>query len=285
MELGCGLSGRLLTPEKASGNEPPRRSRSRALHISGGVPRRGNQNSLPTSAPRQEIRDLGYVARVFAAYVLLSLLFPVALIAGVVVLIVVTGRRRRDLLLQRAAQVQSVGWYPVPPNPWLAHVAANTFREGTPGEAYAGVYNGRGLCVLDYTYVTSNGKNTQTHHVNLVALTLPVALPPITVARENSLGWMFRGSDLELENEQFNEQFRVECLDDRYGSAVMHPRMMECQLRNPGLQWQIAGNAFVSWNRDSFAVPDVLARLDAMTRLVDLLPPFVLRDYGGPVYR
>ena len=50
------------------------------------------------------------------------------------------------------------------------------------------------------------------------------------------------------------------------------------------LEWQIAGNAFVSWSVGGFAVPDVFARLDAMTRLIDLIPPFVLRDYGQPTY-
>ncbi|GAA3136367.1 hypothetical protein JOF29_001230 [Kribbella aluminosa] len=215
----------------------------------------------------------------YAAPLLLILLLPAALISGLTMLVVYAARRRRNELMQRAMQVQSVGWKPVPPNPWLTEIAANLFREGNPGETYAGEYNGRGMCVLDYTYVTSNGKTTQTHHANLVALTLPTALPPITVTRENGLR-MFRGRDLELENQQFNERFRVECLDDRYGSAVMHPRMMECVLANPGLEWQIAGNAFISWSNGSFAVPDVFARLQAMTQLIDLLPPFVIEDYG-----
>lgn len=219
-----------------------------------------------------------------APFAVLSLLLPLLFLAGVLGLVVWTQRRRRARRLQRAAEIASVGWYPVPPSPWLLHVAANLFREGQPGEAYAGEYLGRGMCVLDYTYVTSNGKTQQTHTVNLVALTLPVGLPPLTVMHESGLRRMFRGRDLELENEQFNDRFRVECDDDRYGSALMHPRMMECVLVNPGLEWQIAGNAFVSWSAGGFAVPDVFARLDAMTRLIDLIPPFVLRDYGQPTY-
>jgi hypothetical protein len=215
-----------------------------------------------------------------AAYLVLSLLLPLAMVAGLIWLVVWTARRARARQLRRFSQVLSVGWYPIPPNPWLVQVAANLFVDGEPGESYAGVYDGRELCVLDYTFVTGGGKAARRHQVNLVALTLPVALPPITVLREDGLRWMFRGNDLELENQQFNERFRVECLDDRYGSAVMHPRMMECQLRNPGLEWQIAGNAFIAWTHESFVVPDVFARLDVMTRLIDLLPPFVLQDYG-----
>lgn len=215
-----------------------------------------------------------------AFLLLLSLVFPLVLLAGVIALVVWSARRRRARLTHRAAEVASVGWYPFPPSPWLLQVAANLFREGEPGEAYAGTYLGRGMCVLDYSYTTSNGKTQQTHTVNLIALTLPVALPPLTVRHESGLPRVFRGPDLELENELFNDRFRVECVDDRYGSAVMHPRMMECVLFNPGLEWQIAGNAFVAWGVGGFAVPDVFARLDAMTRLIDLIPPFVLRDYG-----
>ncbi|TCC39717.1 DUF3137 domain-containing protein [Kribbella sindirgiensis] len=218
----------------------------------------------------------------FAFLTALTLLVPLVGLAGVIWLVVWSRRRRRAMLRRRAAEVASVGWYPVPPHPWLLQIAANLYREGEPGEAYAGVYQGRGLCVLDYTYVTSNGKTQQTHTVNLIALTLPVALPPLTIRHESGLRRMFQGRDLELENQQFNDQFRVESPDDRYASAVMHPRMMECVLFNPGLEWQIAGSAFVSWSTGAFAVPDVLARLDAMTHVIDLIPPFVLRDYGQP---
>ncbi|WP_350281346.1 hypothetical protein [Kribbella sp. HUAS MG21] len=219
-----------------------------------------------------------------SSFAVLVMVLPLAVFGGMAVLLVVLLRRRREALRQRAAHVASVGWYPVPPSPWLLQVAANLSKEGAPGESYAGEYRGRGMCVLDYTYVTSNGKTTQTHTVHLVAVTLPVALPPLTVMHESGLRRMFRGRDLELENDRFNEWFRVECDDDRYGSAVMHPRMMECVLHNPGLEWQIAGNAFVTWGTGGFAVPDVFARLEAMSRLVDLIPPFVLRDYGGPAF-
>ncbi|WP_427889297.1 hypothetical protein ACQHIV_38690 [Kribbella sp. GL6] len=221
-----------------------------------------------------------------APFAVLMLLLPLVLVAGVIWLVVWTNRRRRAFQLQRAGQVAAAGWYPVPPNQWLSQLAEGLFPQGSPGdpgETYAGEFNGRGLCVLDYNYVVSNGKTQSTHTANLVALTLPVALPPVTVMRETGLRRMFRGHHLQLENQQFNERFRVEVTDDRYGSAVMHPRMMECVLANPGLEWQLAGNAFISWSDGGFSVPDVFARLQAMTQLIDLIPPFVLRDYGGPV--
>jgi hypothetical protein len=216
----------------------------------------------------------------------LGLLIPLLLIAGVSWLVVWSVRRRRAAAMQRAAQVAAVGWIQVPPNPWLLQVAANLFpASGDPGMTYAGEFRGRGLCVFDYTYVTSNGKTQQRHTVHLVALSLPVSLPPFTLMHETGLRRAFMGRDLELENQAFNDRFRIECPDDRYASAVMHPRMMECVMHNPGLEWLIAGNAFVSWGHDGFEVPDVLARAEAMTQLIDLIPRFVLSDYGQPTFR
>jgi hypothetical protein len=87
-----------------------------------------------------------------------------------------------------------------------------------------------------------------------------------------------------LESKAFNDAFRITCADNRYASAVLHPRMMEWMLFNPGLRWQVAGNALVSWGSGLWTLPDVLARLEAMNGVIDRIPPFVLRDYGQPVY-
>jgi hypothetical protein len=54
-------------------------------------------------------------------------------------------------------------------------------------------------------------------------------------------------------------------------------------LHNPGLEWQLSGNALVTWGTGHFTIPDTVARLEVMARVIDLLPPFVLRDYGQPV--
>ncbi|MFI5697474.1 DUF3137 domain-containing protein [Kribbella sp. NPDC051586] len=215
----------------------------------------------------------------------LSLVLPLVGAAVVAPLLIWNFRRRRAALAQRAAEAAAAGWVLAPPNPWLEEVAAGLYTHGEATEMYAGDYRGRGMCVFDYTYTTSSGKTQQTHTVHLVALNLPASLPPLTLMHDSGLRRALRGRDLQLENEQFNERFRVECADDRYGSAVMHPRMMECVLQNPGLEWQIAGNALVSWGTGGFAVPDVLARLEAMSRLIDLIPSFVLRDYGQPTFR
>lgn len=222
---------------------------------------------------------------VFSLVLLLMFLGAFALIGGLIWLVVWTNRRRRAWLRERAVAAAAVGWYPAPPNPWLVQVAENLYRSGRAEEMYVGEHRGRSLCILDYTYTTSNGKTTQTHHVHLVALNLPAALPPLNLQLDSGLRRALGGRDLELENQTFNDKFRITCADDRYASAVLHPRMMEWLLHNPGLEWEIAGNALVSWGHESFTIPDTLARLDAMSGVVDLIPSFVLRDYGQPTFR
>ncbi|MFC5267460.1 hypothetical protein ACFPJ1_35550 [Kribbella qitaiheensis] len=219
--------------------------------------------------------------------VLLMLAFFGVPFAAIIGLVLWAAGRRRDFLRARAHAAAQYGWFQVPPSPWLSEVAGRVYQRGRPGEMVAGDFRGRGMCALDYTYTTtsSNGETTTTttHQVHLVALNLPVALPPLTLTKDSGFKRMFGGRDLELESKAFNDTFRISCADDRYAHAVLHPRMMEWMLYNPGLEWQFAGNALVSWGTGSWTVPDTLARLEAMNRLIDLIPPFVLRDYGRMV--
>ncbi|MGW6280002.1 hypothetical protein [Kribbella sp. NPDC055071] len=204
----------------------------------------------------------------------------VAIAAAVVWGTLVRTRRRREFLQARAQVMARLGLFPAPPNPWLGEVAARLFQRGRPGEMFAGAFRGRDMCVLDYRYTTGNGKSQQTVTVHLVALNLPALLPPLTVTRHSGFKRVFGGRGLELESKAFNDAFRIACGDDRFASAVLHPRMMEWLLFNPGLEWQLAGNALVSWGYGQFQVHDLLQRLEAMVGVADRIPPFVLRDYG-----
>jgi hypothetical protein len=76
----------------------------------------------------------------------------------------------------------------------------------------------------------------------------------------------------------------VTCDDSAYASAVLTPPVREWLLRNPTLEWRLTGNTLISWGTGRFVIADVQARLEAMSRLVELIPPVVLRDYGQPVY-
>lgn len=174
--------------------------------------------------------------------VLVMLAFFGVPFAAIIGLVLWAAGRRRDFLRARAHAAAQYGWFQVPPSPWLSEVAYWVYQRGRPGEMVAGDFRGRGMCALDYTYTTtsSNGETTTTttHQVHLVALNLPVALPPLTLTKDSGFKRMFGGRDLELESKAFNDTFRISCADDRYAHAVLHPRMMEWMLYNPGLEWQ-----------------------------------------------
>ncbi|HEY0689600.1 MAG TPA: hypothetical protein VGD71_11195 [Kribbella sp.] len=223
-----------------------------------------------------------------SAFELLAILAVSIPFVAVVALALHLAARRRDLLKARAYGAAQLGWYPAPPSTWLVEVAAGLFQRGRAGEMVTGGFRDRGVCVLDYSYTTTStngqGQTISTNHdCHLVALNVPVALPPLTLDAESKLARL-TGRDLELESKAFNDAFRITCADNRYASAVLHPRMMEWMLMNPGLRWQLAGNALVSWGPGLWTLPDMLARLEAMNGVIDRIPPFVLRDYGHPVY-
>lgn len=91
---------------------------------------------------------------------------------------------------------------------------------------FAGDFRGRGMCVLVYTSASSAGSASGARNdtVHVVALSLPVAPPPLELTEDSGLKRTFGGRDLELESKALNDAFRVSCDDHRYASAVLHPR-------------------------------------------------------------
>lgn len=167
--------------------------------------------------------------------VMLSLAVP---LIAIVLLVVHLMEKRQEFLHARVQAVARFGWAWVPPSPWLADVAAGIFKPGRADAMVAGAFRDRQVCCLDYSYETtstdSEGRmTTSTTQCHLVAVNLPSALPPLTLSGESRLVRLFAGRDLEVGNPAFDEQFRINCLDARYASAVLHPQMMELMLACP----------------------------------------------------
>ncbi len=93
----------------------------------------------------------------------------------------------------------------------------------------------------------------------------------------NALG--FR--DLQFESEQFNRAFRVKADDERYGHAVVTPRMMELLLARGEIGWRIEGNSLVGWDKGAHNPTEVMSRLTLLQQVMEQVPPYVWRDYAG----
>jgi hypothetical protein len=105
--------------------------------------------------------------------------------------------------------------------------------DGEATNVMVGEYGGHPVRFANYAYQTLDGVRLTAH---LVAFDLPVLLPVLTLRRADPAVPQL---DLQLESPEFNRLFRVDCADDRYASAVLHPRMMEWMLaavRSDGLR-------------------------------------------------
>lgn len=180
-------------------------------------------------------------------------------------------RRRRTFFDRRLREAADLGWYPAPTDPWLAALAAGLYSpEGTAERMIAG----RGVRALDYTYTASSTSTAAKCHV--IAYDLPYGLPPLAVGPKNPL---LPGQ--EFESARFNQQFTVESGDPRYASAVLNPRMMAMLVDDHAhVAWRIEGRTLITWGLGYWTTPMVSEATYLFQRIVELIPPFVVEDYG-----
>ncbi|MGW7683611.1 hypothetical protein ACWGID_22935 [Kribbella sp. NPDC054772] len=190
---------------------------------------------------------------------------------GLLLLYLRSLHRRRTFLDERLRAAAGHGWHPAPTDPWLAGIAEQLYSgQGSAERMVAG----QGIRALDFTYSASSTATAAKCHV--IAYDLPCALPPLAVLQKNPLV-----ASQEFESTRFNQQFTVEADDPRYASAVVNPQLMELLTdRFPYVQWRIEGRALVTWGLGYWTVPAVAEAAFLFGRIVDLIPPFVIEDYG-----
>ncbi|WP_202869228.1 hypothetical protein [Kribbella antibiotica] len=189
------------------------------------------------------------------------------LAAGLGALYLREQRRQRAFF---AARVASVGLTPAPVELWLAAAANRAF--GVQGDAERMVRDQR-LWACDFTYQTTRTATAAKGHV--IAMTLPGALPPLTVLPKNPL----LPDPVEFESAEFNRTFSVECSDRRYASALLTPRVLEWLLCNAKLQWRVDGNVLIGWNTGYWTASTVRQTVAAFDGLVERIDPYVFEEF------
>ncbi|WP_405062754.1 hypothetical protein OG474_14270 [Kribbella sp. NBC_01505] len=203
----------------------------------------------------------------------------------------VQAKKRREVFAGFAAQY---GWSYTPANHALAgNWQGSPFQTGDHWQVknvLAGLFNGHQMVAFDYSYQThtSNGRGrrtTTTHKYGVVVLQLPGALPHLEVTHEGIFGGAVANAlgfrDLQFESDQFNRAFRVKANDERFGHAVVTPRMMELLLARGEIGWRIEGNSLIGWDPGPHQPQEVLNRLQLLEQVVAQIPPYVWRDYAG----
>lgn len=211
-------------------------------------------------------------------------LLVVAMATALLVLGVVAQSRRRTRV---AAWAAARGWTVMAPDrAFLARWRGQPFRSGgRVAEVLVGTHRGRPAVSFQHSYSTGSGKNRRTHYFHVVALALPVPLGRLELTPDDvgaKLAKVFGGQDLDLELEEFNRAWRVAAEPEKFGSDVLHPRVME-RLLAPDARRQclrIDGSDIVWWGlgRPDLAMID--PRLELLSSVLDSIPRFVWQDYG-----
>jgi hypothetical protein len=219
------------------------------------------------------------------------ILIAVVVGVGIFYLNYMRAKKRREMFAGFAAQQ---GWQYQPGNNSMAHQWSGTpFQTGDNRRAHnvlSGAFNGHQMVAFDYSYQThstdSKGRRrTTTHKFGVVVLQMPGALPHLEVTHEGIFGGAvanaFGFRDIQFESDQFNRAFRVKADDERFGHAVVTPRMMELLLARGEIGWRFEGNSLVGWDKGAHNPTEVMNRLNLLQGVVEQVPPYVWRDYAG----
>ena len=223
-----------------------------------------------------------------SAFVVIAVLF-VFLVIGIAILGFIQAKKRREAM---ASYALSRGWRYEAYQPLLVdRFQGPPFGLGhsrSAGNAVYGQHDGRDFVSFDYEYKTTSGsgknRHTTTHTFSVVALSMGVSLPTLTVDPENVLERFvgrLTNSDIDLELEDFNRAFTVTCADRKFASDVLHPQMMEFLLQHRDVGWRFERDSMLIVSGTQRSVQQIDATLALMDQITDRVPDFVWRQVRG----
>jgi len=223
-----------------------------------------------------------------SGFVILVVLF-VFLVIGLIVYSFVQAKKRRE---EMAGYAMSRGWRYEAYQPLLVdRFQGAPFGIGSDRNATNAVYGqheGRDFVSFDYEYETTTGsgkeQRTTTHRFSVLALSMGVSLPTLTVDPENFLERFvgrLTNADIDLELEEFNRAFTVTCRDRKFASDVLHPQMMEFLLQHRDVGWRFERDSMLMVASGQRSVSQIDATLALMDQIADKIPEFVWKQVRG----
>ncbi|WP_433004052.1 hypothetical protein [Kribbella sp. CA-294648] len=188
--------------------------------------------------------------------------------------------RAKAQLAREQADAGRHGWLPgADPDGTLATAGYRCFgHHGDLRRIMVSEHLGRRIRMADFLYVKREKlPSTSTNH--LIAIELPVRLPDLVVSLDDLFDPMYR---FDAESAAFNDKYFVACDDQRFCSAMVHPRMMEWLLAHE-LSFRISGNLLVTYSPTPWTLRQAFATLPVLSGIADLIPRFVLEDFGQAI--
>lgn len=138
------------------------------------------------------------------------------------------------------------------------------------------------VCQLHYRWWNNNKVQFSSHFRNVFTLTLPQALPPLSIGPTISPD---AGKTVRFESIAFNEVWSVVCPDARFAKAVITPRTMDRLL---GLDLPVTANTrIVIAGHDLVAISvggnrgsDITRVFSALQIIAEGIPDYVWDEFG-----
>ena len=206
-----------------------------------------------------------------------------------VVVGVIQAKKRREAM---AAYAAKRGWR-------FAHTDASLVDrfQGTPfgqGSSRAasnvvyGQHDGRAMVAFDYRFTTTSGtgdnRKTTTHHWSVLAMSMGVMMPGLSVEPEGVFGRIIgrlTDTDIEMESEDFNRAFTVRCPNRKFAFDVLHPQMIEMLMQWPELGWRFERDSMLVVRNGKHSIEEVDAKIQVMDAILDRIPEFVWKAVRG----
>jgi hypothetical protein len=145
---------------------------------------------------------------------------------------------------------------------------------------FRGRYKGAHLHCFEIRYQTGSGDNESTHHFQVVAISLPATRPALDIGHENFLTKRF-AKDIEFENREFNDRFKIQSLSARFAYDVIHARTMEWMLtdwRAWSYHWRFEGPWLMTYRSGRLDLNEVFPYADFLHEVLDRVPKHVWTD-------
>ncbi|PKQ27130.1 MAG: hypothetical protein CVT64_01395 [Actinobacteria bacterium HGW-Actinobacteria-4] len=160
-------------------------------------------------------------------------------------------------------------------SPSAEHVVSGTVR-GVPFETFAYQFTTR-------TRDSKGHMSTQTHPFQVTWIPLAQALPTMRLRTDNAFlrwGKSLGGRDLDTESEEFNNQWKVWCEDERIGHAILTPRMIEMFLKQEvmGRSYVFEGKALMTYVPGHTDLTETPSLVSLLADIASLIPPFLMEE-------
>ncbi|QVQ53333.1 hypothetical protein J4H86_06080 [Spiractinospora alimapuensis] len=223
--------------------------------------------------------------------------YTVALIAlvavGVVVVLAMQASRERQRREEYAQWASQYDWEYTPERSDLARQFSGTpfVRGGKVRHVLSGTHRDREVLAFEYSYTTSTGGNppsSTTHFYLVAAVRLPRARPTLEVTQEHlghSIMRVFGVDDLQLDNGEFNQAFRISADDDGFARHALDHDVMRWMLNDPRAMetpFRIEGDTLLAWKATRLTIPEMQALIDYQIDLLEQFSQDVWNDGPSP---